>query len=111
MSASPTRPSDNRMLAARHVLWVAEAALGRLRKTVPSGGLVDDGFVFLLENPNELEEIVAELTTGATSEARQGRSLLAPEPPPEDLVQRLDLAQRLLPRFDEASPPRGRARA
>jgi hypothetical protein len=38
------------MLAARHVLWVAEAALGRLRKTVPSGGLVDDGdgFVFLL---------------------------------------------------------------
>jgi GGDEF domain-containing protein len=55
------------MLAARHVLWVAEAALGRLRKTVPSGGLVDDGdgFVFLLEDPRELEEIVTELTAGA----------------------------------------------
>jgi GGDEF domain-containing protein len=38
-----------------------------LRKTVPSGGLVDegDGFVFLLENPNELEEIVTELTSAA----------------------------------------------
>jgi GGDEF domain-containing protein len=55
------------MIAARHVLWVAEAALGRLRKTVPSGGLVDDGdgFVFLLEDPREVEEIVAELTAGA----------------------------------------------
>jgi GGDEF domain-containing protein len=67
MSASSARPSEIRLLAARHVLWVAEAALGRLRKTVPSGGLVDDGdgFVFLLENPNELEEIVTELTAGA----------------------------------------------
>ena len=55
------------MIAARHVLWVAEAALGRLRKTVPSGGLVDDGdgFVFLLEDPREVEEIVTELTAGA----------------------------------------------
>jgi GGDEF domain-containing protein len=54
-------------MAARQVLWVAEAALGRLRKTVPSGGLVDDGdgFVFLLENPKELEEIVSELTASA----------------------------------------------
>ncbi len=55
------------MFAARHVLWVAEAALGRLRKTVPSGGLVDDGdgFVFLVEDPHELEEIVAELAASA----------------------------------------------
>jgi GGDEF domain-containing protein len=55
------------MLAARNVLWVAEAALGRLRKTVPSGGLVDDGdgFVFLVEDPSELEGILAELTTDA----------------------------------------------
>ena len=55
------------MIAARHVLWVAEAALGRLRKTVPSGGLVDDGdgFVFLVEDPREVEEVVAELTAGA----------------------------------------------
>jgi CBS domain-containing protein len=67
MSASSVHPSDIRMVAARHVLWVAEAALGRLRKTVPSGGLVDDGdgFVFLLENANELEEIVSELTANA----------------------------------------------
>jgi GGDEF domain-containing protein len=49
------------------VLWVAEAALGRLRKTVPSGGLVDDGdgFVFLIDDPRELEQIVAELTAEA----------------------------------------------
>jgi diguanylate cyclase (GGDEF)-like protein len=54
-------------MAARHVLWVAEAALGRLRKSVPSGGLVDDGdgFVFLVEDPRELEGIVSELTAGA----------------------------------------------
>lgn len=67
MSASPARPFDGRMLAARNVLWVAEAALGRLRKTVPSGGLVDDGdgFVFLIENPNELEGILSDLTSDA----------------------------------------------
>ena len=67
MSASPTRSSDVRLLAAHHVLWVAEAALGRLRKTVPSGGLVDDGdgFVFLIEDPRELEGIVSELTARA----------------------------------------------
>jgi GGDEF domain-containing protein len=67
MSAPTTIPSDNRQPAARHVLWVAEAALGRLRKTVPSGGLVDDGdgFVFLVDDPRELEEIVAELTASA----------------------------------------------
>lgn len=55
------------MLATRHVLWVAEAALGRLRKTVPSGGLVDDGdgFVFLLDNPNELDAVISELTSDA----------------------------------------------
>jgi len=52
---------------AGHVLWVAEAALGRLRKTIPSGGLVDDGdgFVFLIEDPRELEQVVAELTAGS----------------------------------------------
>src|ERR1035437_9346744 len=57
---SPVRP-------VCHVLWVAEAALGRLRKTMPSGGLVDDGdgFVFLLEDPREVDEIVSELTAGA----------------------------------------------
>jgi GGDEF domain-containing protein len=67
MSAPSPRPSDSPRIAARHVLWVAEAALGRLRKTVPSGGLVDDGdgFVFLLESPRELDEIVSELTSGA----------------------------------------------
>jgi GGDEF domain-containing protein len=50
-----------------HVLWVAEAALGRLRKTVPTGGLVDDGdgFVFLIDDPRELEQILAELTAEA----------------------------------------------
>jgi GGDEF domain-containing protein len=50
-----------------HVLWVAEAALGRLRKSVPSGGLVDDGdgFVFLIDDPRELEQAVAELTASA----------------------------------------------
>ena len=54
-------------MTARHVLWVAEAALGRLRKSVPSGGLVDDGdgFVFLVEDPRELEGIVSELTASA----------------------------------------------
>jgi GGDEF domain-containing protein len=67
MPGSATHSPEIRLLAARHVLWVAEAALGRLRKTVPSGGLVDDGdgFVFLLEDPRELEEIVTELTAGA----------------------------------------------
>jgi len=67
MATSSPRPSEIRLQAARHVLWVAEAALGRLRKTVPSGGLVDegDGFVFLLEKPGEVEEIVAELTSSA----------------------------------------------
>jgi GGDEF domain-containing protein len=56
----PARP-------AGHVLWVAEAALGRLRKTLPSGGLVDDGdgFVFLIDDPRELEQIVTELTASA----------------------------------------------
>jgi GGDEF domain-containing protein len=57
---SPVRP-------VCHVLWVAEAALGRLRKTLPSGGLVDDGdgFVFLIDDPRELEQIVTELTASA----------------------------------------------
>jgi len=61
MPATSARPSDARLVAARHVLWVAEAALGRLRQTVPSGGLVDDGdgFVFLVEDPREFEGIVS----------------------------------------------------
>ena len=67
MSSATSSPSDVHLHAARHVLWVAEAALGRLRKTVPSGGLVDegDGFVFLLEGQGEVESIAAELTSGA----------------------------------------------
>jgi GGDEF domain-containing protein len=67
MPAPFARPSEGIPVAARHVLWVAEAALGRLRKTVPSGGLVDDGdgFVFLFEDPREVEETVAQLTAGA----------------------------------------------
>ena len=67
MPSPSARPSEVRQPATRHVLWVAEAALGRLRKTVPSGGLVDDGdgFVFLFEDPREVDETVAELTAGA----------------------------------------------
>jgi GGDEF domain-containing protein len=67
MPTTPPRPSEVRLHDARHVLWVAEAALGRLRKTVPSGGLIDegDGFVFLLEDSDELEAIAAELTSSA----------------------------------------------
>ena len=67
MSTLSASASDRRVIAARHVLWVAEAALGRLRRTVPSGGLVDDGdgFVFLLEDPRELDEMVSELTAAA----------------------------------------------
>ena len=67
MSASTARQAEGRILAARNVLWVAEAALGRLRKTVPSGGLVDDGdgFVFLIEDPRELDGILSEMTSDA----------------------------------------------
>jgi GGDEF domain-containing protein len=66
MPASPAQP-DHVTAGTRHVLWVAEAALGRLRKTVPSGGLVDDGdgFVFLVDDIRELHEILEELTAGA----------------------------------------------
>ena len=51
----------------RHIVWVAEAALGRLRKVLPSGGLVDDGdgFVFIVDDPRELEQMAAELTASA----------------------------------------------
>jgi len=61
------RPAGDASRITGHVLWVAEAALGRLRKTIPSGGLVDDGdgFVFLLDDPRELERILTELTAGA----------------------------------------------
>ncbi len=71
MSASSPDPSAGAsgpgLMAARHVLWVAEAALGRLRKTVLGGGLVDDGdgFVFLVDDPRELAAIITELTAGA----------------------------------------------
>ena len=67
MPTTSPRASEVRLHDARHVLWVAEAALGRLRKTVPSGGLVDegDGFVFLLEDSRELDTIATELTNGA----------------------------------------------
>lgn len=71
------------MTAERHVLWVAEAALGQLRRTVPSGGLVDegDGFVFLLDDPSELGEILAQLTAAAAFglvpvSGTQGRDLI-----------------------------------
>ena len=73
MPNPPEEPDDSRTPMSRHVLWVAEAALGRLRRTVPSGGLVDDGdgFAFLIEDPRELEQIVSELTvTAAFGSAR-----------------------------------------
>lgn len=61
------RSLDTHRSPAQNVLWVAEAALGRLRKTAPSGGLVDDGdgFVFLIDDPDELQRAVSELTAGA----------------------------------------------
>jgi GGDEF domain-containing protein len=65
---APSELSSTGLAApVRHILWVAEAALGRLRRTVPSGGLVDDGdgFAFLVEDPRELERIVSELTATA----------------------------------------------
>ena len=75
MSAATPSPSFTPPRTARHVLWVAEAALGRLRKTVPSGGLVDegDGFVFLLEDQGEVESIAAELTSGSAWRRWLGR--------------------------------------
>ena len=67
MPAASASANDPGPRAPRHVVWVAEAALGRLRKAVPSGGLVDDGdgFVFLVNDPTELDALCAELTAGA----------------------------------------------
>ena len=61
--AGEPAPSDSH----GHILWVAEAALGRLRRRVPAGGFVDDGegFAFAIEDPRELELLVSELTAGA----------------------------------------------
>jgi GGDEF domain-containing protein len=76
MSTHSGPPSPSPSISARHVLWVAEAALGRLRRTIPSGGLIDDGdgFVFLIEDARELEQMVSELTSSAAyGVARVGR--------------------------------------
>lgn len=69
--ASPSLPASigtsGSAAPAGHVLWVAEAALGRLRRRIPAGGFIDDGegFAFFMQDLRELERTVSELTSAA----------------------------------------------